>query len=116
MNPSGVLRQFVTSPGGALPGAAVNCAKGVDGTPLFTLHARLHDLRLTFASTALALGETLPVIAKLLGHSQIQTPARYARYARYAHFARQSVKTAADTVANSLAEDMGLPSGAPSAA
>ena len=48
-----------------------------------------------------ALGESLPMIARLLGHSQIQTTARYA------HLARQSVKTAADTVANSLADDIG---------
>ena len=49
---------------------------------------------------ALALGESLPMIARLLGHSQIQTTARYA------HLARQSVKTAADRVADSLADDM----------
>ena len=33
--------------------------------------ARLHDLRHSFASRALALGETLPVIGKLLGHSDM---------------------------------------------
>ena len=31
---------------------------------------RLHDLRHSFASRALALGENLPMIGKLLGHSQ----------------------------------------------
>ena len=31
----------------------------------------------TFASRALALGESLPVIGKLLGHSDIETTARY---------------------------------------
>ena len=36
---------------------------------------RLHDLRHSFASRALALGETLPVIGKLLGHSDIETTA-----------------------------------------
>ena len=36
---------------------------------------RLHDLRHSFASRALALGESLPVIAKLLGHARIQTKA-----------------------------------------
>ena len=35
-----------------------------------------------FASRALALGETLPVIGKLLGHSQVQTTTPYARLAR----------------------------------
>ena len=43
---------------------------------------RLHDLRHSFASRALALGESLPMIGKLLGHSQIQTTARYAHLAR----------------------------------
>ena len=38
----------------------------------------LHDLRHTFASRALALGESLPMIGKLLGHTQVQTTARYA--------------------------------------
>lgn len=41
------------------------------------------------------------MIARLLGHTQIQTPARYG------HLAQQSVKTAADTVADSLADDVG---------
>ena len=44
--------------------------------------ARLHDCRHSFASRALALGESLPAIAKLLGHSQIRTTARYAHLAR----------------------------------
>ena len=48
--------------------------------------ARLHDCRHSFASRALALGESLPAIAKLLGHSPIRTTARYA------HLARESVK------------------------
>ena len=43
---------------------------------------RLHDLRHSFASRALALGETLPVIGKLLGHNDIETTARYAHLAQ----------------------------------
>ena len=58
---------------------------------------RIHDCRHSFASRALALGESLPVIAKLLGHSQIQTTARYA------HLARDSVKASAARVAASIA-------------
>ena len=37
---------------------------------------RIHDLQHSFASRALALGESLPMIGKLLGHTQVQTIAR----------------------------------------
>lgn len=40
--------------------------------------ARLYDLRHTFASAALAAGESLPVIGQLLGHKKAQTTLRYA--------------------------------------
>lgn len=39
---------------------------------------RIHDLRHSFASVAVGMGESLPVIGKLLGHTQAQTTARYA--------------------------------------
>jgi hypothetical protein len=42
---------------------------------------RIHDLRYTFASTAVASGQGLPMIGKLLGHAQVQTTARYAHLA-----------------------------------
>ena len=61
---------------------------------------RLHDLRHSYASRALALGEALPVIGKLLGHSRLETTARYA------HLARDSAQEAAGRVAASIAEDM----------
>ena len=61
---------------------------------------RIHDLRHSFASRALSLGESLPMIGKLLGHRNVQTTARYA------HLARDSVKTAAGRVADSLAADL----------
>ena len=61
---------------------------------------RLHDLRHSFASRALALGEDLTMIGKLLGHRKIQTTARYA------HLARDSVKESADLVAASIAADI----------
>ena len=60
---------------------------------------RLHDCRHSFASRALALGESLPAIAKLLGHSHIRTTERYA------HLARDSVRASAARVAASIAED-----------
>ena len=44
---------------------------------------RIHDLRHSFASRALALGESLPMIGKLLGHTQVQTTARYAHLAGF---------------------------------
>ena len=68
---------------------------------------RLHDLRHSFASRALALGESLPMIGKLLGHSNIQTTARYA------HLARDSVKVSAARVAASIGADI-LPEGSSS--
>ena len=61
---------------------------------------RLHDLRHSFASRALALGESLPMIGKLLGHTQIETTARYA------HLARDTVRGAAERVAASIADDI----------
>jgi integrase len=42
---------------------------------------RIHDLRHTFASDGVAMGQGLPIIGKLLGHSQSQTTARYAHLA-----------------------------------
>ena len=61
---------------------------------------RLHDLRHSFASRALALGESLSMIGKLLGHRKVQTTARYA------HLAQDSVKASAARVAESLRADM----------
>ena len=61
---------------------------------------RIHDLRHSFASRALALGEPLPMIGKLLGHSKIQTTARYA------HLAMDSVREAAARVSISIAADI----------
>ena len=43
---------------------------------------RIHDCRHSFASRVLALGESLPVIAKLLGHNQMRTTSRYAHLER----------------------------------
>jgi integrase len=40
-------------------------------------NARMHDLRHTFASVLASEGLSLPVIGALLGHSQVQTTARY---------------------------------------
>jgi integrase len=61
---------------------------------------RIHDLRHTFASTAVASGQGLPMIGKLLGHTQVQTTARYA------HLAADPIKIAADCVSNALQQAM----------
>lgn len=59
---------------------------------------RIHDLRHSFASGAVGLGESLPMIGKLLGHSQVQTTARYA------HLADDPVHSAAERVSSSIAQ------------
>ena len=77
------------------------------------LSCNLHDIRInveqadfihyichSFASRALALGESLPMIGKLLGHAQIETTARYA------HLSRESVREAAERIAESIAVDI----------
>jgi len=61
---------------------------------------RIHDLRHSFASRALAIGESLAMIGRLLGHSKIQTTARYA------HLARDSVRESAARVAASIGADL----------
>jgi integrase len=63
--------------------------------------ARIHDLRHTFVSTAVAAGQGLPMIGKLLGHTQVQTTARYA------HLATEPVKDAANDVSASLMRALG---------
>ena len=61
---------------------------------------RLHDLRHSFASVAVAGGMGLPIIGKMLGHTQTQTTQRYA------HLASDPVKEAAATVAGKIAAAM----------
>jgi integrase len=58
---------------------------------------RIHDLRHTFASGGLIVGEGLSMIGKLLGHTQIQTTARYA------HLASDPMKKAANKISDRLA-------------
>ena len=57
---------------------------------------RIHDLRHTFASTAVGAGQSLPMIGALLGHTQVQTTARYA------HLASAPVKGAAEIISDLL--------------
>ena len=62
---------------------------------------RIHDLRHTFASVAVSGGQGLPMIGKLLGHTQVQTTARYA------HLAADPIKQAAADVSASIAAALG---------
>jgi integrase len=61
---------------------------------------RIHDLRHSFASRALARGEGLTMIGKLLGHKTVQSTARYA------HLADDPVHLAALNVSADLARDL----------
>ena len=61
---------------------------------------RIHDCRHSYASRALALGEGLPMIGRLLGHRKITTTARYA------HLARDSEKASAAKVGGSIGADL----------
>ena len=57
---------------------------------------RIHDLRHSYASRALALGESLPAIGKLLGHRKVSTTARYV------HLMQGAAKAAASRVGDSI--------------
>ena len=61
---------------------------------------RIHDCRHSFASRALAGGEGLPMIGKLLGHRKVTTTARYA------HLARDTEKASAVKVGGSIGADI----------
>lgn len=73
------------------PWRRIRAAAGLDDV-------RIHDLRHSYASRALALGEGLPMIGKLLGHTQVQTTARYA------HLANQPVKAAAARISDGIGD------------
>jgi integrase len=58
---------------------------------------RLHDLRHTHASFGVSAGFGLPIVGKLLGHTQPQTTARYA------HLDADPVRRASDAIGRTLA-------------
>jgi len=64
---------------------------------------RLHDLRHNFAAFGAGGGMGLPIIGKLLGHSQPQTTARYA------HLDADPLRRASDRIGSGLAAAMGEP-------
>jgi integrase len=64
---------------------------------------RIHDLRHTYASFGASGGMGLPIIGKLLGHSQPATTARYA------HLADDPVRRASESIAGRIAAAMDRP-------
>lgn len=61
---------------------------------------RIHDLRHTYASNALSAGLDLPMVSKLLGHTQIHTTMRYV------HLADDPIREAAKRVSAALTGQM----------
>jgi integrase len=61
---------------------------------------RLHDLRHTYASIGAGASFGLPIIGKLLGHTQAQTTARYS------HLAADPLRKAVDTIAATISAAM----------
>ena len=59
---------------------------------------RIHDLRHSFASHSIQQGVPLPVISKLMGHSNLRMTLRYA------HVSDREVKTAAECIGASIME------------
>jgi integrase len=75
------------------PWAAVCRAAGLEGV-------RLHDLRHSFASVGAGASMGLPIIGKLLGHTQASTTARYA------HLDADPLRRAADTIGATITAAM----------
>ena len=75
------------------PWHRIRAKAGLDGL-------RIHDLRHSFASFGAAAGLSLPMIGKMLGHTQAQTTQRYA------HLSADPLKRAVDTVTSDIAAAM----------
>jgi integrase len=90
---------------GELPGMPVNDL----GKPWRRIQAdagfeaRIHDLRHTYASNAVMSGLSIPMVGKILGHTQVQTTMRYA------HFADDPVREAAAQISGLLAGQISAP-------
>ena len=63
---------------------------------------RLHDLRHTHASHAVMNGVPVPVVSRLLGHSNVRMTLRYA------HLGDREIEAAAERVGRAIAEIMDL--------
>jgi integrase len=76
------------------PWEAVAQHAGLDGV-------RLHDLRHTYASFGAGGGLGLPIIGKLLGHTQASTTARYA------HLDNDPLRRASENIGGRIAAALG---------
>jgi integrase len=68
---------------------------------------RLHDLRHTYASFGAGSGLGLPIIGKLVGHTQAVTTERYA------HLGSDPLRRASESIAGTISAAMGEPSSSP---
>jgi integrase len=75
------------------PWAAITAAAGLEGL-------RIHDLRHSFASVGAGASLGLPIIGKLLGHSQAATTHRYA------HLDADPLRRAVDTIGATISAAM----------
>lgn len=73
----------------------VRCEAGIEDV-------RIHDLRHTHASHAVMNGVPVPVVSRLLGHSNVRMTLRYA------HLGDREIEAAAERVGQAMAELMGL--------
>ena len=64
---------------------------------------RLHDLRHSFASHAVMNGVPIPVVSRLLGHSNVRMTLRYA------HLADKDIEAAAERIGAAMASIIELP-------
>jgi len=78
------------------PWAAVTKAAGLDGV-------RIHDLRHSFASIGAGASLGLPIIGKLLGHTQAATTHRYA------HLDADPMRRAVEAIGSTISAAMGSP-------
>ena len=76
------------------PWQAISRRAGLEGV-------RLHDLRHTYASYGAGSGLGLPIIGRLLGHTQAATTARYA------HLDNDPLRRASESIGGQLAAAMG---------
>jgi integrase len=84
---------------GEVPGQSIQCVNRFWREVRLAANlpdVRLHDLRHTFASHLVSSGVSLPIVGRLLGHTQPQTTQRYA------HLADDPLREAADTMSQKL--------------